>query len=78
MLPNTDLETLASDLASGSDEDSNHHNNVHVLLSKFRSLLEEYTTLKSDHEEVKERREKYKRQPRSQVRTVRLAKLSER
>lgn len=70
MIPNTDLEALASNVASVIDEDSKHHNNVQGLLTNFQRLLKEYTALKADYEEVKESRETYKRQAKDQVCTT--------
>lgn len=67
MISNTDLEVLASNLASVIDEDSKHHDNVQGLLTKFNRLLKDYTALQADYEEMKESREIYKRQARDQV-----------
>lgn len=67
MLRDTDLDSLNSHLGSLSRENQQHHDNLQDLLDKFKGLLEDYSLLKSDYEEEKAGREKYKKQARGQV-----------
>ncbi|KAJ5544183.1 hypothetical protein N7494_005462 [Penicillium frequentans] len=68
MLRESDIDSLNNHLASLSEDNERHHENLHGLLNQFKNLLDDYSSLKSDYEEVKEGREKYKRQVRGQVR----------
>jgi uncharacterized coiled-coil protein SlyX len=72
MLRDSDIDSLNGHLASLSLEQQKQHDNLQDLLRQFKNLLEDYTFLKSDYEEVKEGREKYKRQARGQVRIAEL------
>lgn len=67
MLGDTDIQALDGDLSSIVRDNKQHHDNVQGLLHKFQGLLDSYNLLKSDYEEVKEAREKYKRMARGQV-----------
>ncbi|KAJ5724405.1 Zinc finger CCCH-type [Penicillium malachiteum] len=68
MLRESDIDSLNTHLASISQENQRHNENLQDLLNQFKNLLEDYSSLKSDYEEVKEGREKYKRQARGQDR----------
>ncbi|PYH94405.1 C-x8-C-x5-C-x3-H type zinc finger protein [Aspergillus ellipticus CBS 707.79] len=68
MLADADINALGTDLGAVVLQNQQHHDNVHSLLEKFRLLLESYNDLKSDYEEEKEAREKYKRMARGQDR----------
>lgn len=67
LLRDSDIDSLNNQLSNLSRENQSHHDNLQQVLVQFRNLLEEYGSLKSDYEEVKEGREKYKRQARGQV-----------
>ncbi|KAJ5082237.1 Zinc finger CCCH-type [Penicillium argentinense] len=68
MLRDSDIDSLNNHLATLSQENEKHHENLQAVLKQFRDLLDDYSSLKSDYEEVKEGREKYKRQARGQER----------
>lgn len=67
MLADADINALDSHLGTIVRENQQHHDNLQNLLSKFQELLESYNNLKSDYEEEKEGRERYKRLARGQV-----------
>lgn len=67
LLRDSDIDSLTNQVAALSSENQSHYEKLQVVLSQFRSVLEDYSALKSDYEEVKEGREKYKRQARGQV-----------
>lgn len=72
MFPHTmrrddDIQALGSDLTSIVHDNQQHHDNLQGLLQRFQGLLESYYRLKSDYEEEKEAREKYKKMARGQV-----------
>ncbi|PYI34489.1 hypothetical protein BP00DRAFT_54554 [Aspergillus indologenus CBS 114.80] len=68
MLADADITALDSHLGTIVRENQQHHDNLQSLLSKFQELLESYNNLKSDYEEEKEGRERYKRLARGQER----------
>jgi chromosome segregation ATPase len=69
MLRDSDIDSLTNHLGALSKENQKHHETLQDVLGQFKCLLEDYSSLKSDYEEVKEGREKYKRQARGQVRS---------
>ncbi|PWY86767.1 hypothetical protein BO70DRAFT_427773 [Aspergillus heteromorphus CBS 117.55] len=68
MLADADIHALDTDLGAVVLQNQQHHDNLQALLGKFRQLLDNYNNLKSDYEEEKEAREKYKRLARGQDR----------
>ncbi|GLA52249.1 hypothetical protein AnigIFM63604_009091 [Aspergillus niger] len=68
MLGDSEILALDSNLSTIVQQNQQHHADVQNLLEKFRQLLENYNNLKSDYEEEKEAREKYKRMARGQER----------
>lgn len=70
MLGDAEIHALDSNLSSIVQQNQQHHADVQNLLDKFRQLLDNYNNLKSDYEEEKEAREKYKRMARGQVRRM--------
>ncbi|OJJ99112.1 hypothetical protein ASPACDRAFT_29631 [Aspergillus aculeatus ATCC 16872] len=66
MLADADITALDSHLGTIVRENQQHHDNLQNLLSKFQELLESYNSLKSDYEEEKAGRERYKRLARGQ------------
>ncbi|KAF9895323.1 hypothetical protein FE257_000227 [Aspergillus nanangensis] len=64
MLAESEIQALDGNLGAAVREIDNLQN----LMEKFRSLLDNYNTLKSDYEEEKEAREKYKKLARGQDR----------
>ncbi|KAJ5975567.1 Zinc finger CCCH-type [Penicillium waksmanii] len=68
LLRDSDIDSLNNQLAALSGENQSHHEKLQVVLNQFRNVLEDYSALKSDYEEVKEGREKYKKQARGQER----------
>ena len=67
MLRDHHIQELAGQLRSVDQENRQHHENLSNLLQNFQSLLENYNLLRSDYEEEKEAREKYKKIARGQV-----------
>jgi hypothetical protein len=67
LLRDSDIDSLTNQVAALSGENQSHHEKLQLVLGQFRSVLEDYSALKSDYEEVKEGREKYKKQARGQV-----------
>ncbi|PYH43453.1 uncharacterized protein BP01DRAFT_424782 [Aspergillus saccharolyticus JOP 1030-1] len=68
MLADADIHALESHLGTVVRENQQHHDNLQNLLQKFQELLKNYNSLKSDYEEEKEGRERYKRLARGQER----------
>lgn len=68
MLRNHDIQRLTGQLRSVGQETQQHHENLGSLLQNFQSLLGKYSMLRSDYEEEKEAREKYKKMARGQER----------
>ncbi len=64
MLGDAELQELSGAFALASQT---HHNIVQELLQKYQNLVENYRSLKSDYEEEREVREKYKKLARGQV-----------
>lgn len=67
MLGDADLKALGGNLKSVSEESQKHHDDLQRLLGQFQFLLDSYNRLKSDYEEEKEGRERYKRLAKTQV-----------
>jgi hypothetical protein len=67
MLGDSELQALNSSLKTVADDNQRHHQELHRLLDQFHFLLESYNRLKSDYEEEKEGRERYKKLARAQV-----------
>lgn len=67
MLRDHHIQELAGQLRSVDQENRQHHENLSNLLQNFQSLLGNYNLLRSDYEEEKEAREKYKKMARGQV-----------
>lgn len=67
MLRDHHIQELTGQLRSVDQENRQHHENLGNLLQNFQSLLENYNLLRSDYEEEKEAREKYKKIARGQV-----------
>lgn len=63
----TDIQALDGQLSSIVRDNQEHHDNMQGLLQKFQGLLDSYYRLKSDYEEEKMAREKYKKMARGQV-----------
>ncbi|KAL3448156.1 hypothetical protein BJX65DRAFT_295352 [Aspergillus insuetus] len=68
MLGDSELQALNSSLKTVADDNQRHHQELHRLLDQFHFLLESYNRLKSDYEEEKEGRERYKKLARAQER----------
>ncbi|KAL2816480.1 hypothetical protein BJX63DRAFT_137076 [Aspergillus granulosus] len=68
MLGDGELQALNSSLKTVTDNNQRHHQELHKLLDQFQFLLESYNRLKSDYEEEKEGRERYKKLARAQER----------
>ncbi|THC88089.1 hypothetical protein EYZ11_012463 [Aspergillus tanneri] len=68
MLGESDIQDLDDHLGSVLRDNERHHENVQNLLQRFHLLLDNYNRLKSDYEEEKEAREKYKKLVRGQDR----------
>jgi hypothetical protein len=67
MLGDAELRGLDAQINTLGLTSREHHDTVQELLSKCQNLLENYRLLKSDYEEEKELREKYKKLVRGQV-----------
>jgi hypothetical protein len=67
MLGDSELQALNSSLKTVADDNQRHHQELHRLLDQFQFLLESYSRLRSDYEEEKEGRERYKKLARAQV-----------
>lgn len=61
MLNERELQGLDRDLTSFRVSSAEHHDKLQELVTNYAQLLEDYTRLKSDLEEEKETREKYKK-----------------
>jgi DNA repair exonuclease SbcCD ATPase subunit len=72
MLADADLVGLDSQLDVFTRDSKQHHETHLKLLHQFQELIENYRQLKSDYEEEKESREKYKKLARGQVRPAKL------
>lgn len=70
MLGDAEIHALDGNLGTIIQQNQQHHTDLQNLLEKFRQLLDSYNNLKSDYEEEKEAREKYKRMARGQVRNM--------
>ncbi|KAB8236455.1 zinc finger CCCH domain-containing protein [Aspergillus alliaceus] len=68
MLGDTEIQALDSQLATVLHDNQQHHEKLQNLLQRFHLLLDNYTQLKSDYEEEKAARERYKKQARGQER----------
>ncbi|BDD63849.1 hypothetical protein MPDQ_003984 [Monascus purpureus] len=68
MLGDADLQILGNQLDAVARADQQHHECLQKLLDQSRDLVESYRLLKSDYEEEKEAREKYKKLARGQER----------
>ncbi|KAL2857288.1 hypothetical protein BJY01DRAFT_231040 [Aspergillus pseudoustus] len=69
MLGDSELQALGSSLRTVADDNQRHQQELHKLLDQFHFfLLESYNRLKSDYEEEKEGRERYKKLARAQER----------
>jgi hypothetical protein len=69
MLGDSDLQVLDSRLSTFVQSSKQQHETHEKLLLDFQELIENYRRLKSDYEEEKESREKYKKMARGQVRS---------
>ena len=67
MLGDAEIQALDDHLGHVLRENQQHHENLQSLLQQFHLLLDNYNRLKSDYEEEKEAREKYKKLARGQV-----------
>lgn len=68
MLTETELEGLDNDLTNFRVISSTHHEMIQGLTRNYARLVESYRQLRSDYEEEKESREKYKKLARGQER----------
>jgi uncharacterized protein (DUF3084 family) len=68
ILGDSEIQALEGNLGAIVRDSQQHHDNLQNLLQQFHFLLESYNRLKSDYEEEKEAREKYKKLARGQVR----------
>lgn len=77
MLKDTDIPDLRNKLATITQDSQHHFNNLQTFIEKVQDLLQSYNSLKSDYEEEKEAREKYKKRSRAQVRRDRPGTVTE-
>jgi hypothetical protein len=68
MLNENELQGLDKGLSEFRQASAQHHDSLEVLTANYAKLLEDYKTLRSDYEEEKESREKYKKLARGQER----------
>ncbi|PLN86359.1 hypothetical protein BDW42DRAFT_159087 [Aspergillus taichungensis] len=68
MLRDADIQTLDSHVGSIIRDNEQHHDRLQGLLTQFKGLLDSYNQLRSDYEEERENREKYKKLARGQER----------
>ncbi|KAF7586058.1 hypothetical protein BBP40_009624 [Aspergillus hancockii] len=68
MLGDADIQALDNHLGTILRDNQQHHENLQNLLQQFHLLLDNYNRLKSDYEEARESREKYKKLARGQER----------
>lgn len=61
MMSVIDAEKLQSDLSAFSESQLNHKQQLETVLQDYKNLIEAYCNLKSDYEEARDSREKYKR-----------------
>ena len=59
-----ELESIAAHLAGFSEESRKHHKTLTEVLTKYDTLLEDYKRLRSDFEEERDSRERYKQMAR--------------
>ena len=67
MPTDAELEGLETQLGAFQKADQQHHQTLQNLLHDYQTLVESHRRLKSDYEEEKESREKYKKLARGQV-----------
>ncbi|KAH9824564.1 zinc finger protein [Teratosphaeria destructans] len=68
MLADRELEESASQLGAFREANAQHHDTLEQVLEKFSTLVEDYKRLKSDYEEERDSRERYKQLARGQER----------
>ncbi|KAL3469563.1 hypothetical protein BJX99DRAFT_69162 [Aspergillus californicus] len=68
MLGDAEIQALGGNLKSITENNQRHHQDLQKLLDQFHFLLENYNRLKSDYEEEKEGRERYKKLAKAQER----------
>ncbi|KAL2823805.1 hypothetical protein BDW59DRAFT_92367 [Aspergillus cavernicola] len=68
MLGDAEIRALGGNLKSVSEDNQKHHQDLQKLLDQFQFFLESYNRLKSDYEEEKEGRERYKKLAKAQER----------
>jgi hypothetical protein len=61
MISAADPEKLQSDLSAFSESQINHAQKLEAVVQDYTKLIEAYRNLKSDYEEARDSREKYKR-----------------
>ncbi|KAE8355673.1 hypothetical protein BDV28DRAFT_162611 [Aspergillus coremiiformis] len=66
MLGDAEIQALDNNLGTVLRDNQRHHENLQNLLEQFHLLLDNYSRLKSDYEEEKDAREKYKKLARGQ------------
>ena len=67
MLRDADIQALDGHVGSIIRDNEQHHDRLQGLLINFKALLDSYNQLRSDYEEERENREKYKKLARGQV-----------
>lgn len=67
MLGDAELEALDAQLGDFSVSSTKHHDILQAVIQKYGKLLENYRILRSDYEEEKESRERYKKLSRERV-----------
>ena len=68
MLSDRELENTAAQLADFRTESEQHHKTLTEVLTKHNTLVEDYKRLRSDYEEERDSRERYKQMARGQER----------
>ncbi|KAL5333955.1 hypothetical protein BJX70DRAFT_403070 [Aspergillus crustosus] len=68
MLGDAEVQAIGGNLRSVSEDNQKRNNDLEMLFDQFKLLLESYNSLKSDYEEEKEGRERYKKLAKSQER----------
>lgn len=68
MLSDKDMEQAAGQLASFRTENGRHQITLNEMLEKYSTLIQDYNRLKSDYEEERDSRERYKQLARGQER----------
>src|SRR6202000_2044923 len=68
MLADKDLELKATQLADFRTANEQHHATLSAVLQKYNTLLDEYRRLRSDYEEERDSRERYKQMAKGQER----------